>query len=225
MKVPLVSFRNPGFAQDDRHPVVCTSWEEATAFVAWLSKRTGKQYRLLSEAEWEYAARAGSTTPFHSGNDEKALCTYANVADQSTKEKIKSLTLVVGFRDGHAFTAPVGSLRPNAFGVHDMHGNVFEWVEDCWNENYQGAAPTDGSAWATGNCMLRVMRGGGWWDDDARHARSAHRGSDVSRATRQRDWLPRRKNTRPMSEYPYRPLGIPGYTSPRHRDETPITPH
>jgi formylglycine-generating enzyme required for sulfatase activity len=143
------SFDNPGFSQNDRHPAVCVSWEDATAFAAWLSGKTGKHYRLLSEAEWEYAARAGAATRHHFGSDNKGLCTHGNLADNAD------------CADGYTYTAPVGSFAPNGFGLYDMHGNVWEWVQDCRNETYR-RAPTDGVPRATGDCGLRVLRGGSW---------------------------------------------------------------
>jgi formylglycine-generating enzyme required for sulfatase activity len=143
------SFHDPGFSQDDRHPAVCVSWEDATAFAAWLSSKTAKHYRLLSESEWEYAARGGATTRYHFGNDNKGLCTHGNLADNAD------------CADGYAYTAPAGSFARNGFGLHDMHGNVWEWVQDCWNKTYRGA-PTDGSARVTGDCGLRALRGGSW---------------------------------------------------------------
>src|SRR5262245_47284598 len=157
------SFRNPGFAQDDRHPVVCVSWEDASAFVAWLSKTTGKTYRLLTEAEWEYAARAGSSTRYHFGNSERELCTYGNVADETANPALKyDDWMIASCRDGHVNTAPVGSYRPNAFGLFDMHGNVWELVQDCPGKYID--APTDGSARQAGYCNSynRIRRGGSW---------------------------------------------------------------
>jgi formylglycine-generating enzyme required for sulfatase activity len=157
------SFRNPGFTQDDRHPVVCVNWDDAKAFVVWLSKKTGKPYRLLSEAEREYVTRAGTTTRYSFGNDERALFRYGNVGDQTAKKSIKGAEKwpIADCDDGYAYTAPVGQFAPNQFGIHDAHGNVWDWTEDCWHKNYQGA-PTDGSAWMSGNCSERVVRGGAW---------------------------------------------------------------
>ena len=129
-----------------RQPVAEVSWEDAQAYVAWLSRKTGEAYRLLSEAEWEYAARAGTTTRYHWGDDIGR--NRANCYDDSCG-------------DSWDYTAPVGSFAANAFGLHDVHGNVWEWVEDCWNGNYAGA-PSDGSAWESGNCDGRVLRGGSW---------------------------------------------------------------
>ena len=130
-----------------RRPVMTVSWDDAREYAAWLSAQTGKNYRLPTEAEWEYAARAGSITAYSWGNDigqNRANC-YADYCG-----------------DRWEYTAPVGSFAPNAWGLHDMHGNVFEWVEDCWNESYAGA-PSDGSAWGRGNCNQRVVRGGSWY--------------------------------------------------------------
>jgi formylglycine-generating enzyme required for sulfatase activity len=160
------SWRNPGFAQDDAHPVTCVSWEDANAYVTWLSQRTERKYRLLTEAEWEYAARAGTTTTRFWGDDADKSCDYANGADRSTAELVPGANnwYVANCDDRHAYTAPVGSYRPNAFGLYDMLGNVEEWTQDCWIGNYRGA-PTDGSAVAAGDCSLRVVRGGSW--DDA----------------------------------------------------------
>ena len=158
-----LSWRNPGFSQSELHPVTCLNWHDAKAYVEWLARKTGKQYRLLSEAEWEYAARAGTATRYHFGDNENALCGYGNGSDQRFKQSIPGARgwTVVSCDDGYAYTAPVGTFSANDFGLHDMHGNVREWVEDCWNTSYSGA-PTDGSAWTTGECNRRVLRGGAW---------------------------------------------------------------
>ena len=126
-------------------PVVRVDWRDAKAYVAWLSRTTGHTYRLLSEAEWEYAARAGMKTRWGCGADPSCLDDVAWYAGNSRK-----------------LTYPVGSKRANAFGLHDVHGNLWEWVEDCWHPNYHGA-PSDGSAWTSGgDCSRRVLRGGSW---------------------------------------------------------------
>jgi formylglycine-generating enzyme required for sulfatase activity len=144
-----------------KRPVINVSWNDIIReYLPWLSRRTGKTYRLLTEAEWEYAARAGSTTRFHFGDDEKDLCIYGNVADLTAKEKYKEWT-VANCRDGHVNTAVVGSFRVNGFGLHDMHGNVWEWVQDCFREHY-ASAPIDGSAVEFEDCANRVVRGGSW---------------------------------------------------------------
>ena len=147
-----------------RRPVVNVSWEDAKAYVAWLSQETGESYRLPSESEWEYAARAGSTTRYSWGQDigrNRANCRGC------------------GSRWDGDETAPAGSFAASAWGLHDMHGNVWEWVEDCWHENY-ARAPRDGSAWTNGgNCVRRVLRGGSWYFNPAL-LRSANRsGNDA----------------------------------------------
>ena len=155
-------WRDPGFRQTENDPVVCVSWKDATAYVEWLSRKTGKNYRLPSEGEWEYAARSHTTTARYWGDDADSGCGYANVHDRTSKK-------VNGFSwthhdcdDRYGQTAPVGQFRANGFGLHDMLGNAFEWTADCWHENYDGA-PTDGSAWTSGGeCGRRVLRGGSW---------------------------------------------------------------
>lgn len=174
------SWRNPGYLQDETHPVTCVSWEDANAYVQWLSSKSGRQYRLPSEAEWEYAARAGTSASRFWGDDAARSCAYANGADQSAQALIaeaRSWSIVM-CDDGHAHTAPVGSFRANAFGLHDMLGNAAEWTADCWNGDYRGA-PADSTAWVTGDCGLRAVRGGAW-DDSPAGLRSAYRvGSPV----------------------------------------------
>jgi formylglycine-generating enzyme required for sulfatase activity len=174
------SFRNPGFPQTGAHPAVCLNWDDARAYVAWLSKKTGKPYRLLTEAEWEYAARArtepGSYPSYFFGDNENDMCRYGNGADQTAKSEIagaKDWTTFMNCSDGYAYTAPVGSFRANAFGLFDVHGNAWQWLEDCWHENYQNA-PTDGSAWISGDCSRRVLRGGSW-SSNPRYLRAAIR--------------------------------------------------
>jgi formylglycine-generating enzyme required for sulfatase activity len=159
------SWRKPNFTQTGTHPAACLSWDDAKAYLAWLSAKTGKTYRLPTEAEWEYAARAGATTRFHFGDDDKDYCRYGNGVDATALADVPAAKEkgwdALPCRDGHAWTAPVGSFAPNAFGLHDTHGNVFEWVEDCWNDSFKGA-PVDGSAWVSGDCTQRVQRGGAW---------------------------------------------------------------
>jgi formylglycine-generating enzyme required for sulfatase activity len=151
---------NPG----DQHwgrgkrPVINVGWNDAKRYVAWLSSETGKLYRLLSEAEWEYAARAGSSLAYSWG--EKIGDTRANCFG-------------CGSQWDYRQTAPVGSFVANAFGLYDMHGNVWEWVEDCYHETYKGA-PADDSPWITGECRNRVLRGGSW-NDDPKYLRAANR--------------------------------------------------
>ena len=172
------SWRNPGYSQTNAHPVTCVSWVDAQSYVRWLSRETGRTYRLLSESEWEYVARAGTGTSRHWGDGVSYACRYENVFDRSgyaTYYNSWSLSRRPehACRDGHGFTAPVGSFSPNLYGLHDALGNVREWVEDCWNWRYVGA-PDDGRAWTRENCANRVLRGG-LWDDDPRDVRSASR--------------------------------------------------
>ena len=168
-------WRNPGFPQDDTHPVICVSWQDAAAYVRWLSERTGTRYRLPSEAEWEYAARAGAVTARFWGDGGNMQCAYANGADRATATSASGAGAygIASCDDGYAYTAPVGRFRANAFGLHDMLGNVGEWTEDCWNENYAGAR-SDGRAVSTGDCALRAVRGGSW-DDAPTGLRAAYR--------------------------------------------------
>lgn len=142
-------------------PVVCVSWNDVQAYVAWLSQRTGQRYRLPTEAEWEYAARAGSTTQFPWGDDEAGACAQANVYDQSGRDPERR-TPVAPCDDGQPRVAAVGALAPNAFGLHDMIGNVWEWTQDCYVAPYP-RRPVDGSAVEVrGSCELRAVRGGSW---------------------------------------------------------------
>ena len=153
-----------------RQPAINVSWNDAKAYVQWLSRRTGKSYRLLTEAEWEYAARAGTTGRFSNNGAETELCGIANHADQSTSYSWKNAACSDGVGER---TAPVGRYNANGFGLHDMHGNVWEWVEDCYKDSYSGA-PADGSAFVNQSCSYRVLRGGSWFIDP-RILRSAYR--------------------------------------------------
>ena len=161
-----------GYRPDDegmgrgRQPVINVSWEDTRGYVAWLSEQTGEAYRLPSEAEWEYAARAGTETAWYWGEDPGEQCRHANGFDRELAEELSAQDERIGVvpascADGYEGVAPVGSFQPNAFGLHDVSGNVWEWTDDCWNESYSGA-PADGSAWTRGYCIPRVVRGGSW---------------------------------------------------------------
>ena len=170
------NWRNPGFKQTVRDPVVCVNHEDALAYIAWLNQRTGGGYRLPSEAEWEYAARAGTETARYWGDGMEQAHLYANMADQSLRKPMGPAEAGRSFidgDDGYVFTSPVGSFKANGFGLHDMLGNVWEWCADTWHGSYEGA-PTDGSAWAAGGSAYRVLRGGSWFFV-ARFVRSANR--------------------------------------------------
>jgi formylglycine-generating enzyme required for sulfatase activity len=148
-----LSWRSPGFTQDDQHPVVCVNWDDAKAYVAWLSHKTGATYRLLSEAEREYVTRAGTTTPFWWGTS--ITPRQANYNGNST---YAGGGLAGEYRRR---TVPVDSFEANPFGLYNVHGNVWEWTEDCWNES-NADNPANGSARVTGDCSHRVVRGGSW---------------------------------------------------------------
>ena len=180
------SWRSPGYAQEDTHPVVCVSHEEAEAYARWLSGETGRRYRLatarrwrvrrsagcLKEAEWEYAARAGTETPWHWGDDPLDACEYANVGDLTLKERDYSgwELPIHACRDGQVHTAPGGGYRANGWGLHDMLGNVWEWTCSEYDEGYGGGE----SRCASGSDGRRVIRGGSW-ANVPRRVRSATR--------------------------------------------------
>jgi formylglycine-generating enzyme required for sulfatase activity len=147
-----------------KRPVISVSWQDAKSYTAWLSQRTGKQYRLMSEAEREYVARAGTTSPFWWGTSVSRR--NANYDDKAMKDKPTNVS------SGQK-TMPVDSYQPNPWGLYQVSGNIWEWVEDCMNNGYAGA-PANGSAWITGNCEKRVLRGGSWISD-ASLVRSAGR--------------------------------------------------
>ncbi len=177
-----ISWRNPGFDQGDEHPVTCVNWYDARGFADWLASKTGKGFRLPTETEWEYAVRAGTDTTYYWGDDPAGLCANSNAADTRALEHYPGFA-VNPCDDGFVRTSPVASFPPNPWGLHDIYGNVWEWVEDCWNSSYSGA-PTDGSAWLAGDCARRGFRGGGY-GDIPRFARSTLR--NRSEATARKD--------------------------------------
>jgi formylglycine-generating enzyme required for sulfatase activity len=161
------SWQAPGFEQDANHPVVCVSWNDAQGYLKWLNGQPGlaqkDAYRLPSEAEWEYAARGGTTTARYWGNEPDRACDHANVADRTVKEKF-GWSKIHECSDGSVYTAPVGRYKPNGFGLYDMIGNVWEWVQDCYTEQYAESIRS-GEAFETTNCGRRVLRGGSWHND------------------------------------------------------------
>lgn len=171
---PRYSWQNPGFKQTDDHPVVNVSWNDAVAMATWLSQQEGRRYRLPTEAEWEYACRGGTPTQFNSGDAPSSLKDSANVFDQDAAGNWpKWQAFATSARDGYPFTAPVGQFKANAFGLHDMHGNVWEWVSDWYDDQYYAKSPVnDPQGPADGN--VKVRRGGSWhtWP---LYARSAYR--------------------------------------------------
>jgi len=172
---PATTWRNPGYTQTDQHPVVVVSWNDAVAYCAWLSRQDGKTYRLPTEAEWEYACRAGSTTMYQHGNDPEGLAQVGNVADASAKRQF-NWTDTIAADDGYVYTAPVGRYRANAWGLHDLHGNVWEWCSD-WYGDYPVGTVTNPAGPSQG-ASARVYRGGSW-GDDPRICRSAFRGRNT----------------------------------------------
>jgi formylglycine-generating enzyme required for sulfatase activity len=172
-----VNWRNPRFTQTDAHPVVCVTWHDAVEFCKWLSKKEGRTYRLPTEAEWEYACRAGAATRYACGNYVTDLNGHANVADLSLAAEFPKVDLTgwtVPWNDGHPFTAPVGSFKANAFGLYDMHGNAWEWCADWFDADYYKQSPRrDPPGPTTGT--ERVARGGSF-RYHASYCRSANRG-------------------------------------------------
>ena len=159
---PRYSWRNPGFAQGDDHPVVNVTWNDARALAEWLTRTEGRRYRLPTEAEWEYACRAGTRSRYPHGDDPQGLLRYANVFDQASAQHWPQWQAqALKGNDGYAFTAPVGRFAPNAFGLHDMLGNAWEWVAD-WHadDTYAQGPVTDPQGPADGD--VRVRRGGSW---------------------------------------------------------------
>lgn len=162
------SWKHPGFEQKDDYPVVCVSHSDVEKYIEWISAQMGKGYRLPSEAEWEFAARAGTSTVRYWGDSAEDACRYANVANKEYHWRNEFQC-----RDGYKFTAPAGSFVANKFGLADMLGNVSEWTADCWSASYE-RAPSDGSVWKSGDCNLRIVRGGSW-NSDPGWVRSADR--------------------------------------------------
>jgi formylglycine-generating enzyme required for sulfatase activity len=175
-EVSANDWQSPGFKQSASEPVVCVSWNDANGFVRWLGERTGQAYRLPSEAEWEYAARAGTTTRRYWGNGPAAACDFENVADESVP--FKAGWTKHNCPDGYIYTAPGGRFKPNAFGLYDMLANVVEWTADCANDSYDGA-PRTGEPWLKGDCSRRMLRGGAWLTAP-RNTRSAARARNVT---------------------------------------------
>ena len=144
-----------------RSPVFDISWNDSKQYVEWLSRKTGKVYRLLTEAEWEYAARAGTTTAYYWGDSDADICQHADAVVRAAGFSGAFWGTMACLADRTSLVGERRPSRPNAFGLYDMLGNVWERTEDCWNENYNGA-PTDGSAWTTGDCSQRAVRSGAW---------------------------------------------------------------
>jgi formylglycine-generating enzyme required for sulfatase activity len=174
------AWNNVGFEQDDNHPVVCVSWTGAKAYIKWLNtklKDGAPKFRLLTESEWEYAAKAGSHTTFWWGSNEQDFCKYTNGVDATAFAIYPHWKLAGKCDDGFVYTAPVGHFnKPNAFGLQDMIGNVWEWVEDCYVDNFKALA-NNGEAQTSEPCEKRVFRGGAWGDYGSFYLRSTYRGA------------------------------------------------
>ena len=177
------NWRNPGFSQTPQHPVTCVSWVDANRYASWLAQRTGRNYSLPTEAEWEMAARANTSTPYGTASTAKDLCTFANVADRSKSLTGAKWTKRVACDDNAWFTAPVASYQANQYGLFDMQGNTWEWVADTWSDSISSKTVVD-SAKSEDTSPDRVLRGGGW-ESDARRARVSTRskGSASNRAS------------------------------------------
>ena len=169
------SWQDPAIPQTDQHPVVCVSWRDAVAYVAWLRKTTGKNYRLPSNAEWEYAARGGTLSAYAFPGGEGEACAYGNIGDETAKRDVPAWR-TASCSDGVGLgTIKVGSYRPNGYGLYDTVGNVWEWIADCYHPTYEGA-PNDGSAWGlASDCGVAFDRGGGFSNLIQGHLRAANR--------------------------------------------------
>ncbi len=173
--VKSASWRSPGWNQDSSEPVVCVSWRDAQEYVRWLSAHTGRRFRLLSEAEWEYVARAGAAGQNASSGTQRSICEVANIADRTEDPQKSAWKESADCRDGHWYPSPAGTFAPNAFGLHDTLGNVWEWVEDCYFEDGYSNLERDGRPIQfEGACSERAMRGGSW-NSGPRTARLANR--------------------------------------------------
>ncbi len=156
-------WENPGYPQREDDPVVCVSWSDADAYAKWLSKKTGRTYRVPSAVEFEYASRAGSSSPWYWGTNPEEACEYANIGDSAFADRFPSRASFP-CTDGYVFTTKVGRFKPNNFGLHDMVGNAWEWTNDCF-QNDLANAPIDGSSWTDNTdeaCTWRTPKGGSW---------------------------------------------------------------
>jgi formylglycine-generating enzyme required for sulfatase activity len=165
--VATATWKNPGYAQTGRFPVGCVTIDDARAYAAWLAQKSGKPYRIPSEAEWEYAARAGTRTMQTWGDSFDGICKFANVSDRTRMDKHTTVerdpTRYFDCEDGFIYAAPVGSFPPDRWGLYDMVGNIWEWTEDCFIPHYNGA-PTDGSVRRDpSQCDRLIVRSGGWY--------------------------------------------------------------
>ncbi|GAB4192961.1 MAG: formylglycine-generating enzyme family protein [Wenzhouxiangellaceae bacterium] len=171
------TWQAPGFEQSGQHPVVCVSWDDAQQYIAWINQQAdSNDYRLLTEAEWEYSAEAGSKGPYWWGEDQADFCTYTNGADQMAAERYPDWNRAGACNDHHLYTAPVGYYQQsNAFGLYDLVGNVWEWVGDCYKDHLTDDY-YDHEQGMAHSCEKRVVRGGGW-DYGPLYLRTSYRGA------------------------------------------------
>ena len=162
---PKFTWKNPGFTQTDDHPVVIVSWNDAKKFCEWLSRKDGQTYGLPTEAQWEYACKAGTNTLWSNGDDPESVSKIGNIADGTLKAKIPSFKSIDA-KDGYAFTAPVGKFAVNPFGLYDMHGNALEWCEDVYDAKaYEKRSGTTMDPQQASGSEYRVLRGGSWYSE------------------------------------------------------------
>jgi formylglycine-generating enzyme required for sulfatase activity len=176
---PKYTWKLTGFAQTDEHPVVNVTWNDADAFCRWLAQRTGKAVRLPTEAEWEYACRAGSATRFYSGEDAETLVKVANVGDGTAKKKFQAWESTIASEDGYVFASPVGQFQANRFGLYDMHGNAWEWCQDWYGPYSDLSAKDPVREEPVKDKPGRVIRGGGWGKRTPRICSAARRNGGV----------------------------------------------
>jgi hypothetical protein len=177
---PRYTWRYPGFKQPDEHPVVCVTWNDAKAFCDWLGSKENVAYRLPTEAEWEYACRAGTTFPYFTGNDERSLQGHAHISNLATAAANPLIVVSADWNDGFPFTAPVGQFKPNALGLYDMHGNVWEWCADWYRHDYYAKSPRENpNGPPSGVAEGHVIRGGQGLGDRAWKCQSAFRGANL----------------------------------------------
>jgi formylglycine-generating enzyme required for sulfatase activity len=168
------------------HPVVCIDWVDAKAYADWLTQKTGRVYDLPSNAQWEYAYRAGTATPYFWGTDPEGICAFGNVADATLSAKHAGRESFA-CRDGFLYTAPVGMKKPNPWGLYDMTGNVWEWIADCWTTDNR-VTPPDGSPTQAGDCAQAPLRGGAY-GTGPKFTRSSSRGGPDPRSGARQGWI------------------------------------
>ena len=223
---PEWSWQHPGFPQNGQHPVVHVSWNDAVAFCGWLSTKEGRTYRLPTEAQWEYACRAGTTTPWVSGRNPDDVTLVANIAD-STLHGTFELLWAVSTSDGYVFTSPVGQFSANPFGLRDMYGNVAEWCQDWFDAAYYAHSPSDDPVGPPGG-SFRVVRGGSSHNHAASPGQHSvaglHRSTEIAgpASASPSTWRRRSSRRRKASERGTSPLGRSQLRNPGHCRVPPL---